>query len=181
MLTIETPQLVLLPWTDQYGQELARIYADPDVILHTTYKRPLSRDESMEVSARSSLLWQEYGFGPWAAIEKGSGRWVGRIGLNLLADWPLEDKWEVGWLLDPTYWGRGLATEGGQAGLRLGFEAAKLERIVSVTVPDNIRSRRVMVKCGLTYQGQLSWRESDVVWYAIGRTTWIETLAELSG
>jgi ribosomal-protein-alanine N-acetyltransferase len=135
----------------------------------------------MEVSARSSRLWRDYGFGPWAAIEKVSGKWVGRIGLNLLADWPLDDKWEVGWLLDRTYWGRGLATEGGQAGLRFGFEAAKLERIISVTVPDNIPSRRVMEKCGLTYQGELSWRESDVVWYAIGRTTWTEIAAELTG
>ncbi len=181
MLTIETTQLVLLPWTDEYGQELARIYADPEVILHTTYRRPLSRNESMEVSARSSRLWQDYGFGPWAAIEKVSGKWVGRIGLNLLADWPLEDKWEVGWLLDRTYWGRGLATEGGHAGLGFGFAAAKLERIISVTVPDNIRSRRVMEKCGLTYQGELCWRESDVVWYAIGRTTWTEIAPELTG
>jgi len=181
MLTIETSQLVLLPWTDEYGQDLVRIYADPEVILHTTYRRPLSHDESMEVSARSTLLWQEYGFGPWAAIEKVSGKWVGRIGLNLLADWPLEDKWEVGWLLDRRYWGRGFATEGGQAGLRFGFEAAKLDRIISVTVPDNIRSRRVMEKCGLTYHGQLSWRKSDVVWYAIARTTWTEIVAELTG
>jgi ribosomal-protein-alanine N-acetyltransferase len=181
MLTIETSQLMLLPWTDEYAQELARIYADPEVTIRTTYRRPLSRHESMDVSARSSLLWQEYGFGPWAAIEKVTGKWVGRIGLNLLAEWPLDDKWEVGWLLDRPYWGRGLATEGGQAGLRFGFEAAKLERIISVTVPDNIRSRRVMEKCGLTYQGELSWRKSDVVWYAIGRTTWTEIVAELTG
>jgi RimJ/RimL family protein N-acetyltransferase len=52
---------------------------------------------------------------------------------------------------------------------------------ISVTVPDNIRSRRVMEKCGLTYQGELSWREYAVVWYAIGRTTWTEIAAELTG
>jgi RimJ/RimL family protein N-acetyltransferase len=174
-VTIETSRLLLLPWADEYGLELARIYADPEVIVQTTYRRPLSRNESLEVSTRSCLLWQDYGFGPWAAIEKVSGNWVGRIGMNLLVDWPLEDKWEVGWLLDRRYWGRGLATEGGQAGLRFAFEAAKLERIISVTVPDNIRSRRVMEKCGLTYQGELTWRKSDVVWYAIHRTAWTES------
>jgi hypothetical protein len=39
----------------------------------------------------------------------------------------------------------------------------------------------VMEKCGLTYQGERSWRESDVVWYAIGHTTWTEIAAELTG
>ena len=33
----------------------------------------------------------------------------------------------------------------------LGFEVAKLERIISVTVPDNVASRQVMRKCGLTF------------------------------
>jgi RimJ/RimL family protein N-acetyltransferase len=34
-----------------------------------------------------------------AAVEKETGRWVGRIGLNLLTDWPGPDKWEVGYEL----------------------------------------------------------------------------------
>src|SRR5260370_3364408 len=106
MLTIETTQLVLLPWTDEYGQELARIYADPEVILHTTYRRPLSRNESMEVSARSSRLWQDYGFGPWAAIDRVTGKGVGRIGLKILHDWHLEYKREVERLQDQTIWAR---------------------------------------------------------------------------
>jgi len=50
-----------------------------------------------------------------------------------------------------------------------------------VTVPDNTRSRRVMEKWELTYQGELSWKESAVAWYAIGRTTWTEIPVELTG
>ena len=50
-----------------------------------------------------------------------------------------------------------------------------------MTVPDNTRSRRVMEKWGLTYQGELSWKESAVAWYAIGRTTWTEIPVELTG
>ena len=33
--------------------------------------------------------------------------------------------------------GRGLATEGGRAGVRLRFEVAGLERIISATLPEN--------------------------------------------
>jgi RimJ/RimL family protein N-acetyltransferase len=45
-------------------------------------------------------------------VEKQTSRWVGRIGLNLLADWPGPDKWEVGYELAPEFWGRGLAYQG---------------------------------------------------------------------
>lgn len=119
--------------------------------------------------------------GPWAAIEKVSGKWVGRIGLNRLDDWPLEDKWEVGWLLDRTYWGRRLATEGARPSFGSDPRPRNLQQIIRVTVPDNTRSRRVMEKWGLTYQGELSWKESTVAWYAIGRTTWTEIPVELTG
>jgi hypothetical protein len=38
-----------------------------------------------------------------------------------------------------------------------------------------------MEKCRLTYQGELTWRKSDVVWYAIDRTAWTEIEAGLIG
>ena len=69
--------------------------------------------------------------GPWAAIEKATGRWVGRIGLDELPHWPGPHKIEVGWELHREFWGRGLATEGGRAGVRYGFETVGLERIIS--------------------------------------------------
>jgi RimJ/RimL family protein N-acetyltransferase len=112
-------------------------------------------------------MWDEFGFGPWAAIEKASGRWVGRIGLNLLADWPDPDKWEVGFELDPRFWGRGLAAEGAREGVRVGFQQGGLDRIISVTVPEHRASQRVMEKCGLTRRGERDWRGTRVVWYAI--------------
>jgi RimJ/RimL family protein N-acetyltransferase len=44
---------------------------------------------------------------PLAAIEKQTGRWVGRIGLDELADWPGPHKVEVGWELHREFWARG--------------------------------------------------------------------------
>jgi RimJ/RimL family protein N-acetyltransferase len=47
---------------------------------------------------------------------------VGTIGLSEIPDWPDSDKTEVGWELHQEFWGRGLATEGGRAAVRYGFE-----------------------------------------------------------
>jgi Acetyltransferase (GNAT) domain len=85
-------------------------------------------------------------------------RWLGQIGLNELPSWPGPYKVEVGWELDPSVWGRGLATEGGRAALRYGFEVVGLERIISVARADNVASRRVMEKCGLVFQEEVTHR-----------------------
>ena len=56
---------------------------------------------------------------------------------------------EVGWRLDFEHWRQGYATEGAIASLRYGFETLHLNEIVSLTVPENFRSRAVMEKIGM--------------------------------
>jgi ribosomal-protein-alanine N-acetyltransferase len=56
---------------------------------------------------------------------------------------------EVGWRLTREHWGRGYATEAAAAAMAFGFETAGLEEIVALTVPANIRSRRVMERLGM--------------------------------
>jgi ribosomal-protein-alanine N-acetyltransferase len=116
--------------------------------------------------------WREYGLGPWAAIDRRTGRWLGEIGLNERPDWPGPHKVEVGWELHPSMWGQGLAAEGGRAALRYGLEVIGLQRIVSVARADNAASRRVMEKCGLVFQEELTFKGAQVVWYAIDAADW---------
>ena len=48
--------------------------------------RPLTDDDIRAIIHRTLAMWDQYGYGPWAAIDKQTGQWVGRIGLSLLAD-----------------------------------------------------------------------------------------------
>lgn len=166
---VETERLALVPWSDADLADFSRICADPRVVRFISGGEPLSEHDVRQIHERALRLWEVHGYGPWSAREKESGRWVGRIGLNLLEDWPGPHRWEVGFELEPELWGRGYATEGAAAAVRFGFEAARLERIISVTVPENRASWRVMEKCGLVRQGEIEWRETTVVWYAIDR------------
>jgi ribosomal-protein-alanine N-acetyltransferase len=166
---VETKRLVLVPWSDHYLDEFARICADSEVMRFISGGRPLSRREVEWITHRTCVMWTQHGFGPWAAIEKATGRWVGRIGLNLLEEWPGPDKWEVGYELAPEFWGRGLATEGAERAIGFGWEQTALDRIISVTVPEHAASRRVMEKCGLALQDEVVWKGTTVVWYAIDR------------
>jgi RimJ/RimL family protein N-acetyltransferase len=170
--SIETARLLLRPWQPDDLAELTRLLTDPVVTRYIVVSTPFSSEDVAEVHARTMEQWERNGFGPWAAIEKATGRWVGRIGLDELPHWPGPHKVEVGWELHRAFWGRGLATEGGRAGVRHGFEAVGLERIISATMATNTASRRVMEKCGLHFQGELAMAGTTVAWYAIDRADW---------
>jgi RimJ/RimL family protein N-acetyltransferase len=170
--TIETPRLLLRPWQPDDLAEFTRLLTDPVVTRYIVVSTPFSPEDVAELSARTLEQWERNGFGPWAATEKATGRWVGRIGLDELPDWPGPHKVEVGWELHRESWGRGLATEGGMAGVRHGFETVGLERIISATMATNAASRRVMEKCGLRFQGELPMAGTTVAWYALDRADW---------
>lgn len=121
-----TKRLLLEPWSDSWFEEFARVLRDPEAMRYISGGAPLPLETIRSIARRSLAMWDEHGYGPWAAIEKETGRWVGRIGLNLLADWPGPDKWEVGYELAPEFWRRGLATEGAREAIRFGWAQTPL-------------------------------------------------------
>jgi RimJ/RimL family protein N-acetyltransferase len=49
-------------------------------------------------------------------------------------------------------WGQGYATEAAREAVRYGFERAGLPEIVSMTARQNVRSRAVMRRLGMTHE-----------------------------
>jgi [ribosomal protein S5]-alanine N-acetyltransferase len=75
---------------------------------------------------------------------------------------------EFGYVLARPWWGKGLATEAAGLLRSLAFDVLGIHRLQATCHPDNIRSRRVLEKTGLTYEGRLrghqlmrgEWRDS---------------------
>jgi RimJ/RimL family protein N-acetyltransferase len=145
---LETARLRLRVWRADDLEPLARLNADPLVMCNMGHG-PMSLDETRRQLDRFRRHWHDHGFGLWAVEDKTSGAFLGRIGLSYHAVWP--DDPEVGWFLDSRVWGRGLATEGGEAAVRYGFETLGADRLVSICIEENHASRRVMEKLGFTY------------------------------
>ena len=102
-----------------------------------------------------------------AASDRASGRVIGDCGLQMLEGGP---QVEIGYKLARAVRGRGLAAEAGRACLAAGFDELGLERIVAVADPDNVASRRVMKKLGMTLMGRGRHYGSETVLYEIRRT-----------
>jgi len=94
------------------------------------------------------------GFTFWAVDRKDSDLFIGFVGLNSYADGlPFSPCVEIGWRLAFEHWGNGFATEAATKCLSLGFTKFELQKIVSFTTLNNIRSQHVMSKIGMVNTG----------------------------
>lgn len=59
---------------------------------------------------------------------------------------------EILYRLDRSCWNQGIATEAAKASLRYSFEEIKGDRIVAITAPQHLASRRVIEKIKLKYE-----------------------------
>ena len=83
-----------------------------------------------------------------------------------------EGEIEIGYILKRAAWRRGYATEACRRLLKFAFEETPLEELVGVTDPENTTSRRVLEKCGLTYEGMRRAYAAQCPGYRITRRQW---------
>lgn len=148
--SLRTPRLLLRTWRDDDLAPFATLNADARV--REFFPSALSRQENDALVARFRAHFLERGYGFWAVEIPGTSPFIGFIGLgdpNLPA--PLSGLVEIGWRLSPEHWGQGYATEGASAALDAAFDRVGLDQVIALTVPSNVRSRRVMDKLGMVH------------------------------
>ena len=141
---IETDRLRLRRFREEDRDTVARWNTDP------VFARYLggahTREQSDAAFDRWQRHWEEHGFGLLAVEWRETGEPVGRVGPQYHRSWPADP--EIGWALDPAWWGRGIATEAGAAAVDWAFGGLGFEQVVSITIEENRASRRVMEKLG---------------------------------
>lgn len=99
-------------------------------------------------------LQKEYTTGRYsdfAIILKENSKMIGTVGFTSYDD--KNKVAEVGYVISPEYWHRGIATEALSAILGIAFNELKAERVEAKYMPENIYSRCVMEKCHMQYEG----------------------------
>jgi RimJ/RimL family protein N-acetyltransferase len=95
----------------------------------------------MEIESMTS-----HGMQYWPIFLLADGAHAGCAGLR---PYRLDDHvYELGFHLRPAYWGRGLATEAGEAVVRFGFETLDAAALFAGHHPANATSQRVLGKLG---------------------------------
>jgi len=166
---LETARLRLRGWEGDDLDPYAAILGDPEVTRYLGDTRPFDRVATWRKMAMLVGHWQLRGYGIWAVVERAPERFVGRVGLWNPEGWP---GLEVGWVVAREHWGRGIATEAGDAAMRFAFERLGAEHVVSVIHPENARSIRVAERLGERFERPHRLGEVEVSVYGIGREEW---------
>jgi RimJ/RimL family protein N-acetyltransferase len=148
-MQLATERLLLRAWRSEDLEPFAALNADPRVM--EFFPSVLPCGESDALADRIARHIDERGWGLWAVEISGVAPFAGYVGLAVPRfDAHFTPCVEIGWRLAHEHWGHGYAIEGARAALAFGFTALNLDKIVSFTVPANLRSRRVMERLGMT-------------------------------
>ncbi len=150
-MTLETTRLRLRPFREDDVQAIYDYSAAPEVGLNAGWKPHESLTDSYDVL---HLMFLEQPT-VWAIERREDGRLMGSIGLIADSTRQYGSARAVGYAVGTAYWGRGYMTEALRAVIEYGFEKMSLDLISATCYPDNARSRRVLEKCGFTYEGRL--------------------------
>lgn len=144
-------RLVLRPWRDEDLVPFSALNADPEVMRWLGGPQPAERSDAL-----ADRIRREMGpLGLWAVELPGASPFIGFVGLQEPGfDADFTPCVEVGWRLARAYWGFGYASEAAMASLDYGFEIIGLDEVVSFTVVQNVRSRRVMERIGMREAGE---------------------------
>ena len=153
---LKTERLILRRWEDSDAEDLYKYARDPDVGPIAGWPPHQSVDESRDV-IKNVLCGKE----TYAICMKEDGKPIGSIGLKLngytdMTD--LDDECEMGYWLGKPFWGQGIMPEAVKEMLRHAFEDCGMQKVWIGYYEGNIKSRRVMEKCGFKYQ----WRTENV-------------------
>lgn len=148
--SLRSQRLLMRPWrTDDYPA-FAALNADRRVA--NWLGGPLAREASDLLADRISAHIDEHGWGLWALELPGKNGFIGFTGLSRPRfDAAFTPCVEVGWRIEFNHWGRGYATEAARMALQFGFSTLSLPEIVSFTTTDNVRSRAVMERVGMSH------------------------------
>lgn len=102
----------------------------------------------------------------FAVITKEDGQMIGAGEINIRD--ATNRSGEIGYIIHPDYWGKGIATDVANQLLDYGFSALSLHRIYATCDPRNIGSSKVLEKVGMTLEGKIrenllikdGWRDS---------------------
>jgi [ribosomal protein S5]-alanine N-acetyltransferase len=166
-MRIETARLLLRPLTPEDEAALATVLSDAETM--RWYPRPFTGDEVREWIERQLGRYSS-STGLLGLVEKRTGRLIGDCG-PVWQEVEGRTELEIGYHVSRERWNQGFATEAARVVIDYAFENLGVERVVSMIRPENLASRRVAEKNGLTLERMVFWRSYETCIYQRTRSS----------
>jgi RimJ/RimL family protein N-acetyltransferase len=174
---LTTERLIIRALTPDDLDRHHALFSDPEVVRYL-YFGPFDRPAAREHLARRSIV-DLPGEGQWInfGVElKGEGVLIGELAMGFISS--THEHYEVGYVFDPAYAGRGYATEGAAMIVELAFSGLGAHRVSGRLDARNGPSARVLEKLGMRREAHFLENEyvkgewTDELAYAILASEW---------
>lgn len=156
MPVLETERLILREYRLEDASVLFNLRRNPDVMQYIERPRPEKvSDSEAVITTRLAEFKQQKNIVWVIALKTHPDQMIGDVGY-----WRFDlsnHRAELGYILDPAYWRKGILTEALTAVLNFGFETLNLHSICANINPQNEASRRLLLKTG--FQKEALFRE----------------------
>ncbi len=169
-MTIDTERLILRPLVPDDFDALRLIHADAELMW--VYGGVFDEQRTREWIDRNRKRYADHGFGLFAITLRETGELIGSGG----PVWQETDRGtelEVGYQVRRDQWKRGYATETARGSMKYAFENTGVTHVISLIRPENLASRRVAEKNGLSIDREIRWHDFQTLVYQISREKWL--------
>ncbi len=151
---IETERLILRRFAYADDEAMLKNWI-ADEKIQSLYSEPVysTKEAVKELLDKVIGSYEKNDYYRWAIIEKKSGECIGQIAYFLVDS--NNHFAEIEYCIGSDYQCRGFATEATKAMIAYGFEKIHLHKIQICTKTINEPSKRIIEKCGFTYEGTL--------------------------
>ncbi len=152
--TIETERLILRRFEYSDADAMLKNWV-ADKKIQSLYSEPVysTREAVNELLDKYIGSYEKNDYYRWAIIEKKSGECIGQIAYFLVDS--KNHFAEIEYCIGSDFQCNGYATEATKAVIAYGFDKINLHKIQICTKTINKPSKRVIEKCGFTYEGTL--------------------------
>ena len=146
MSMLETNRLVLRSFHNEDWKDLHEYLSNETVVKYEPY------DVYSEDACKQEAINRSKNNAFWAVCLKENGKLIGN--LYFQQQEPKEFlTWEIGYVFNPSFYGKGYATEACKGILEYGFEQLRAHRIIGRCNPENTSSWRLMERLSMRREG----------------------------
>lgn len=148
MINIKTDRLIIRRFTSEDWRDLHEYLSSEQVVKHEPYGVFTKADCKKETTIRSHS--DDF----LAVCLKDSGKLIGNI--YFVQQEPRNlGNWELGYVFNPKYYGKGYATESCKAVLDYGIKYMKVRRVIAMCNPENTSSWKLLERLKMRREGHL--------------------------
>jgi len=146
----ETARLILRRIEPKDCEDIFEYSSEPEVTKHLTWKPHVNITETMDYIKDVQKRYENGKYYDWGLEYKTNGKFIGTCGftsVNLN-----QNTCEVGYVLSKNYWGMGLVPEALEYIISFAFSYFGFDKIEARFFDGNTRSKKVMLKTGMTFE-----------------------------